>query len=109
MSLDDLATPMSERAEEAAATLRLLAHPSRLLILCALVEGQASVSALQDRLGEGQAQVSQQLARLRKMGLVSAHREGRTIRYRLADPRIATVLEALHKAYCAPDSVPPNP
>lgn len=100
---------MTAQAEEAAATLRLLAHPSRLLILCALVEGEASVSALQDRLGEGQAQVSQQLARLRKMGLVSAHRDGRVIRYRLADERVATVLQALYVAYCTPDSDTPNP
>lgn len=100
---------MAERAEEAAAALRLLAHPSRLLILCALVEGETSVSSLQKRLCESQAHVSQQLARLRKMGLVSATRDGRVIRYRLSDPRISTVLEALHQAYCGSDSAPPNP
>ncbi|MEL7345161.1 MAG: metalloregulator ArsR/SmtB family transcription factor [Pseudomonadota bacterium] len=116
--MDDLSTPsvatvtlssqMADRAGEAAGVLRLLAHPSRLLILCALVEGEASVSALQARLGEPQALVSQQLARLRKMGLVKPQRSGRVIVYRLSDPRVAQILHALHAAYCGSDSEQPK-
>ena len=98
---------MAERAEEAAAALRLLAHPARLLILCALVEGEASVSALQERLGLSQPEVSQQLARLRKMNLVASVRDGRVVRYRLNDPRIRFVLSGLYAAYCNDDSPMP--
>ena len=41
---------LQPRAEEAASLLRLLGNPHRLLILCALVEGELSVGQLQARL-----------------------------------------------------------
>jgi len=98
LSLDD----MSAAAHAAAGALRALSNPQRLLILCKLVEGPASVGALETALGLGQAYVSQQLARLRADGVVSATREGRSMVYRLSDPRITAVLRALHAAYCPP-------
>ena len=91
---------MADAAEEAAAVLRALSNPSRLLLLCQLVEEEKSVGELERSLGLGQAYVSQQLARLRGEGLVTATRDGRTMRYRLADPRITPVLEALYAGFC---------
>ncbi len=55
---------------------------------------------LEDLLSRRQSTVSQQLARLRLDGLVSARREGTTIYYRLADEKVKIVLEALYKAFC---------
>ncbi|SRR6056297_813936 len=91
---------MALAAEEAAGMLRALSNPSRLLILCQLVEREKSVGELEDALDLGQAYVSQQLARLRAEGLVAATREGRVMRYRLADTRITPVIEALYNQYC---------
>ena len=91
---------MADAAEEAAAVLRALSNPSRLLLLCQLVETEKSVGELERALGLGQAYVSQQLARLRAEGLVAATRDGRTMRYRLADPRVTPVLQALYAGFC---------
>lgn len=92
---------MQHAAEEAADMLRLMANPSRLMLLCHLAaSGESPVGALVERTGLGQAYVSQQLARLRAEGLVVADREGRQMRYRLADGRVAPVLEALYRAFC---------
>ncbi|NCO22200.1 MAG: winged helix-turn-helix transcriptional regulator [Rhodobacterales bacterium] len=91
---------MALAAEEAAAGLRALSNPSRLLILCKLVEGPSTVGALEAALGLGQAYVSQQLARLRADGVVTARKDGRHVRYSLSDPRITPILQALHDAYC---------
>lgn len=93
---------MAAAADEAAAALRALSNPARLLILCKLVEGPASVGTLETTLGLSQAYVSQQLARLRADRVVSANREGRNMVYCLTDPRITPVLHALHAAYCSP-------
>jgi len=93
---------MAAAAHAAAGALRALSNPSRLLILCRLVQGPASVGTLETTLGLGQAYVSQQLARLRADGVVSATREGRSMVYHLSDPRITPVLRALHAAYCPP-------
>ena len=93
---------MAAAANEAAACLKALSNPARLLLLCQLVEGEKSVGELELALDLGQAYVSQQLARLRAEGLVAATRDGRVVRYRLADPRITPVLAVLYEQFCAP-------
>jgi ArsR family transcriptional regulator len=93
-------TAMAEAADEAATLMRALSNPSRLLLLCQLVEGEKSVGELERALGMSQAYVSQQLARLRGETLVAANRDGRTVRYRLADPRIIPVLRAIYEQFC---------
>jgi ArsR family transcriptional regulator len=91
---------MAHAADEAATLLKALSNPSRLLLLCHLVEGERSVSELEDALQLSQAYVSQQLARLRAEGIVAATRDGRTVRYRLADSRVAPVIRAVYDQYC---------
>lgn len=97
---------MADAAEDAACVLRSLSNPSRLLILCQLVGGEKSVGELEEALALGQAYVSQQLARLRGEGLVTARRDGRAMLYSLKDPRVQPVLVALHGAFCPKDMRP---
>jgi len=91
---------MALAAQEAAEVLRALSNPARLVILCRLAEGPCSVRELEETIGESQAYVSQQLARLRERGLVAATREGRIMRYRLSDSRVTPVIEVLHAQFC---------
>ena len=100
---DDLQTLMADAAEAAAGCLRALSNPSRLLLLCQLVETEKSVSELESALGLNQAYVSQQLARLRGEGMVAATREGRTVRYRIADERVTPLLVVLYQQFCRPE------
>jgi DNA-binding transcriptional ArsR family regulator len=79
------------RAE--AQLFRALAHPVRLRILDILASQEACVCHLTAVLGQRQPYVSQQLATLREAGLVADRREGTLIYYRLADPRLAAVLQ----------------
>jgi len=72
---------------------RALGHPTRLGILELVGEGERSVSELVKLLGVTQPKVSRHLACLRWCGFVATRREHRTIYYRLADERIAVVLE----------------
>jgi ArsR family transcriptional regulator len=80
--------------------LKSLAHEGRLVILCRLIEGPATVGELEDFLGIRQAAVSQQLARLRMEGLVEAERDGRTIRYSIIEPRARRLIRLLYEMYC---------
>jgi ArsR family transcriptional regulator len=91
---------MADAADEAATMLKALSNPSRLLLLCQLVEREKSVGELEVALDLSQAYVSQQLARLRAEGLVAATRDGRIVRYRLADTRIAPVIQTIYEQYC---------
>lgn len=92
---------MAAHAEEAAALLKALAHPARLLVLCRLVEGEASVSELQPLAGLSMSALSQHLAILREMHLVTTRRESQTIYYSLAEGPATGVLDSLYAAYCA--------
>ena len=71
-----------------AEVLRTLASPRRIEILHALATGPIEVGRLATSLGASQPNVSQHLAVLRSAGVVEAQREGRVVRYRLADPDV---------------------
>lgn len=92
---------MAQYAEQAAALLKALAHPARLLVLCRLAEGETSVSDLQSLVGLSMSALSQHLAVLREMELVSTRRESQTIYYSLTEGPAVSVLDALYAAYCA--------
>jgi ArsR family transcriptional regulator, virulence genes transcriptional regulator len=71
-----------------AEVLKTLASPRRLEILHALARGPIEVGRLAEAIGASQPNVSQHLAVLRTAGVVEAEREGREVRYRLADPDV---------------------
>jgi len=103
--------PLSPEAEQmksnvldASGFLKKLSNPDRLLVVCALVEGERSVRQLEDMLGIRQPGLSQQLAELREGGLITGRKEGKAVFYRLADPRIEGFVAKLHEMFCAPGS-----
>lgn len=93
---------LEPRADEAAELLAAMANPKRLLILCHLLDSELSVSELSERVQLGQSPLSQHLAKLRALKLVSTRREGQMILYRLASESVASVLTTLHGIYCRP-------
>jgi DNA-binding transcriptional ArsR family regulator len=94
--MDALKTKVPELAE----LLRLMATPTRLLLLCQLSLGEASVGMLEQAVGIRQPALSQQLAELRQHKLVSTRRQSRSIFYRIADERVRQLLVAMHVAFC---------
>lgn len=78
-----------------ASLFKALGHEGRLHILCLLTAGEKTVTELEAGLGQRQAAVSQQLARLRLEGLVSTRRAGKAIHYTLVDRRVRAVLRLL--------------
>lgn len=66
-----------------------LGNPRRLQILNLLKGGESSVSSLIGAVNINKANMSQHLSVLKQKGLVLTRREGTTIYYRLASPRIS--------------------
>lgn len=91
---------MREHATEAAGLMSALGNESRLLILCMLAEGEQSVGDLNSVIPLSQSALSQQLARLRRQGLVKTRREAQTIYYSLPDGPTERVINLLHDIYC---------
>lgn len=89
------------QAAEAVVVLKSIAHEGRLLVLCYLSEaGELSVGELVDKIDLSQSALSQHLAKLRAEGLVATRKSSQTVYYRIADPRVLTLLATLHDLYC---------
>ncbi len=91
---------MQDNARRTTDFLKSLAHSGRLMILCRLVEGPATVGELEEMLSMRQSSVSKQLARLREEGLVDYQRDGRSISYSLADDRARKIVSMLYDLFC---------
>jgi len=97
------AADLRARVGEASEFLKKLSNPNRLLIACALVEGERSVGELERMLDIRQPGLSQQLAELREAGLVESRKDGKAAYYRLADPRVSRFVSTLHRIFCGDD------
>ena len=91
---------MRANAAEAAELLKTLANRNRLLILCTLAEGEASVSELNARVELSQPALSQHLGVLRQSGIVRSRREAQTIYYSLSESSALALIQTLHDIYC---------
>ena len=91
---------LKDNAASASALLKALANPDRLLLLCQLSQGERSVSELEQLLGIQQPTLSQQLAVLRREGLVATRREGKLIHYRISSPEALAVITTLYRLFC---------
>lgn len=94
------ASQILENVAEASDFLKKLANPNRLMIVCALVEGERSVRELEDGLGIRQPGLSQQIAELREAGLIKGRKESKSVFYRLADDRVAEFIGVMHRMFC---------
>jgi DNA-binding transcriptional ArsR family regulator len=104
VEIDGDLADLAVHASEAESLLKALSNRNRLMILCALSEGELSVTALNERVPLSQSALSQHLATLRRGGMVATRRESQTIYYRLDDPKVGVIIEALHGMFCgAPD------
>lgn len=82
--------------ESKADLLKALAHPVRLCILRGLLEqGSCCPSEMQACLNIPQSTISQNLARLRQMGIIKGTRQGLEVHYELVNTEVAALLRLL--------------
>lgn len=84
-------TPIHEIKAE---LFKAMGHPLRIRLLELLAPGERPVSDLLAETGLEASHLSQHLAVLRRTGLITGHREGNTVRYRLAHPSVVDLLTA---------------
>lgn len=92
---------MRENAAQAAALMKLLSHPHRMMILCELKQGECSVTELSQKIGIAQSPLSQHLARMRHEGVVTSRREAQTVYYSLLGAEVGAVVSLLYELYCS--------
>ncbi|MES0298464.1 ArsR/SmtB family transcription factor [Citrobacter sedlakii] len=88
-------------AEQAAALLKAMSNPKRLLILCMLC-GSPSTSAgeLARITGLSASATSQHLARMRDEGLIDSQRDAQRILYSIKNTAVNALIATLKNLYC---------
>lgn len=92
---------MRRHACDAARLMKAVGNESRLMVLCALAEGELSVGELLQRVDLSQSALSQHLAVLRREELVSTRREAQSIYYSLSSSEAAKLIRFLYSTYCS--------
>ena len=91
-------------AAQACALLKVLANPTRLLLLCHISQQEYCVSDLERMTEIRQPTLSQQLAVLREEQIVSTRREVKQIFYSIASGEALAVMQVLYQQFCNPQS-----
>ncbi|TDD61503.1 transcriptional regulator [Kribbella antibiotica] len=84
-----MTTPLHQLKAE---FFRTLGHPARIRLLELLSEHEMSVGELLPEIGLEASNLSQQLAVLRRAGLVATRKEGSQVYYSLTSPQVAELL-----------------
>ena len=84
-------------------TLKVLANPDRLKILCILIEKELHVQNIESLTNIQQPTLSQQLTILRNAEIVETRREGKQIYYQIKDNNILKIMQTLYEVYCEPN------
>jgi DNA-binding transcriptional ArsR family regulator len=93
VSTQIVGNPSDEQVSVAVETFKLLSDSTRLRIVWALLHGEHSVNELADHVGANPAAVSQHLAKLRLVRLVSLRRDGTRVFYAAENDHVRHLLE----------------
>jgi ArsR family transcriptional regulator len=89
-----------EHIELAARSLKAIAHPLRLKILCVIGDQEACVQEIVDTVGTSQSNISQHLAILREKGVLQTRKDANRVFYRVADPRTLQLVSLMREVFC---------
>lgn len=98
--LNQLFGDQERNIDQATRSLKVLAHPARLKILCALRAGEHTVQELEYYTGLKQTTLSQHLSLLRSRDIVASRREANFSYYRIANERVIELFELIKDIYC---------
>ncbi len=88
-----------ETLEEAAACLKVMAHPVRLRIVDILMQGDLAVHEIAELCDMKQHQICEHLRLMQNCGLLSSRRVGRTVHYSIESPHLPSLMHCI-KANC---------
>lgn len=104
---EDLGPSLITKEEDihlAARSLKAMAHPLRLKILCILGGvSEFSVQDIVDQVGTSQSNISQHLSILRDKGILASRKDANKVYYRVGDPKILRLIGGLRDAFCSGD------
>lgn len=95
---------MEQTASYVSGLLKMLSHRDRLMALCHLAQGEMAAGALAEAVGMKPPAMSQQLAILRREGLIASRRDGQTIYYRIDNEDAVAIMGFLYDRFCGDEA-----
>lgn len=89
-----------EQIETAARSLKAIAHPLRLKILCVIGGEEVCVQDIVDAVGTSQSNISQHLAILREKNVLQTRKDANRVYYRVADQRTLQLIGMMREVFC---------
>ena len=89
-----------EDIRRAAQSIKAMAHPLRLKILCQLGNQSVSVQEIVDVCGTTQSNISQHLAILRTKGILGCRKESNRVYYFIDDQRTLQLIQLMRDVFC---------
>ena len=90
--------------ERAALSMKAMAHPLRLKILCTLGDQEVSVQDIVELVGTSQSNISQHLAILRDKGILSFRKDANRVYYKVGDARTLRLIGMMREVFCTVDT-----
>lgn len=101
-NVEDLLITKEEDIHLAARSLKAMAHPLRLKILCILGgSGEFSVQDIVEQVGTSQSNISQHLSILRDKEILASRKDANKVYYRIGDPKVLQLIGSLREAFCS--------
>ena len=89
-----------EDFDRAAYSIKAMAHPLRLKILCHLGEGRSSVLEIVSACGTSQSNIFQHLGLLRDKGILGCKKEANKVFYFIQDARTMKLISLMREVFC---------
>lgn len=89
-----------EDIERASRSLKAIAHPLRLKILCVLGDKEVNVQDIVECVGTSQSNISQHLAILRDKGILTTRKDANRVYYRVGDHRTLRLISMMQDVFC---------
>ncbi len=86
---------------QASLSIKAIAHPLRLKILCVLGDKEVSVQDIVADVGTSQSNISQHLAILRDKGVLATRKDANRVFYRIGDPRTVKLVGMMRDVFCS--------
>tara|TARA_B100000678_G_C18046557_1_gene436901 strand:+ start:378 stop:713 length:336 start_codon:yes stop_codon:yes gene_type:complete len=99
LPMKNCSVSLNRNVDQAAKLLSTMGNARRLQIICILLNSEIAVGALAEKIGLSQSALSQHLAKLRKLNLVTARRDAQHLYYSLSSEAAVKVLETLEDIY----------
>lgn len=98
--LGNMPIAKDEDIERAARSLKAIAHPLRLKILCVLGNKEVNVQDIVEHVGTSQSNISQHLAILRDKEILTTRKDANRVYYRVGDQRTLQLISMMREIFC---------